>query len=463
MSRAPGVAGVSRPDPAPIAFVDEGLGNSSYLLDLGDGRGIVVDPTRDVAAYLAAADRLGLTITHSVETHLHADFLTGSRELAAHGATVLASGAAGIEWPHQRFGHGDEIELGGLRLRALATPGHTPEHLSWLLLDGARPLALFSGGALLVGAVARTDLIAPDQTEPLARRLWQTLQDTLLALPDEVAVYPTHGAGSFCTAAPGGERTTTIGQERASNPLLAAGSEDEFLSRLLAGYGSYPPYFLRLRDRNRVGPQVLGTPFPALPPIDPGELRRHLEHGALVVDARPVKSWAQGHPFGALSIPLRPQFGSWLGWLVSDERPLVFVVDPHQDVADLVRQARTIGYERLLGYLRGGMDTWRAAGLPVVRTEVVAASRLDRPVVDVRQASEHASSHIPGSVHLELGRLERSLSALPEGPLAVMCAHGERAATAASLLEQAGREDVAVVVGGPADWATQERRLASKE
>jgi hydroxyacylglutathione hydrolase len=456
-----GVDGMTPTDLAPISFVDSGLGNSSYLLHLGDGRAIVIDPTREITAYLAAADRLGLAITHSVETHLHADFLTGSRELAARGATVLAAKEARIEWPHQAFGHGDEVDLGGLHLRALATPGHTPEHLSWLLLDGARPLALFSGGALLVGAVARTDLVAPDQTERLARQLWEALQDTILVLPDDVVVYPTHGAGSFCAAVPGADRTTTIGRERRSNPLLAARSEDEFVAALLSGYGSYPPYFLRLRERNRVGPRVLGTPFPPIPAIDVHQMLRHLDDGAVLVDVRPVRRWAQGHPPRALSIPLRPQFGSWLGWLVSDECPLVFVIDADQDVADLVRQARTIGYERLLGVLEGGMDAWRVAGLPLAATEVVAASRLDRPVVDVRQANEHAAAHIPGSIHIELGSLEHACGALPDGPVAVMCAHGERAATAASLLEQAGRKDVAVVVGGPDDWATRGRRLAS--
>src|SRR5947209_8052360 len=193
----------------PIAFVDEGLGNSSYLLDLGDGRALVVDPARDTTPYLSAAEHAGLSIAFTVETHLHADFLTGSRELAACGATVLAPRAGGIEWPHRGFDHGDELDLGGLRLRAVATPGHTPEHLSWLVCDEKRPVALFSGGALLVDAIARTDLIAPDQTEPLARALWRSLQERILTLPDDVPVYPTHGAGSFCSAPMSGERTTT--------------------------------------------------------------------------------------------------------------------------------------------------------------------------------------------------------------------------------------------------------------
>jgi glyoxylase-like metal-dependent hydrolase (beta-lactamase superfamily II)/rhodanese-related sulfurtransferase len=439
-------------DIRPLAFVDEGLGNSSYLLDLGGGRALVVDPERDATPYLAAAERAGLSIAFTVETHLHADFLTGSRELAARGATVLAPRAGGLEWPHRGFGNGDELEVGGLRLQALATPGHSPEHLSWLVHDDARPVALFSGGALLVDAVARTDLIAPEQTEPLARALWRSLQERILTLPDDLPVYPTHGAGSFCAAPTNGERTTTIGRERAANPLLAAPDEDTFVATLLAGYGSYPPYFLRLRERNRRGPDVLGSPFPPLPALDVDDVRRHLADGAVLVDARPVESWAAAHVPGAVSIPLRPQFGSWLGWLVPDDRPLIFLLDTGQDAADLVRQALTIGYDQIAGALAGGIDAWRAAGLAVTSTELVDAARLDRPVLDVRQDSEVAAGHLPGAMHVELGDIADNASELPTGDIAVMCGHGERAATAASLLERAGHHNVAVVVGGPDYW-----------
>ncbi|HEX9549385.1 MAG TPA: rhodanese-like domain-containing protein [Acidimicrobiales bacterium] len=444
-----------------VAFIDEGLGNSSYLVELGEGRAMVVDPTRDATPYLAAAAQRGLSISHAVETHLHADFLTGSRELAARGATVLASRAAGIEWPHRGFDDGDELDLGGLRLQAIATPGHTPEHLSWLLCDGDRPVSLFSGGALLVDAVARTDLIAPEETEPLARASWRSLHERILSLPDDVAVYPTHGAGSFCAAPTNGERTTTIGRERAANPLVVAADEDTFVARLLTSYGTYPPYFHRLRERNRRGPDILGTPFPPLRVLDTDDLRRHLEEGAVAVDARPVTSWAAGHIRGALSIPLRPQFGSWLGWLVAENRPLVFVVDRRQDTAELVRQAVTVGYERLVGATTGGADAWRKAGLPIATTELLAARSLDRPVIDVRQSNEHALGHLPAAAHVELGEIARQAGAMPTGPLAVMCAHGERAATAASLLEQAGRTDVSVVIGGPEDWVAGGGKLAT--
>jgi glyoxylase-like metal-dependent hydrolase (beta-lactamase superfamily II) len=451
---------MSRTAPVTIAFVDEGLGNSSYLLDLGDGRAMVVDPVRDASPYLAAAERAGLSIAYAVETHLHADFLTGSRELAARGATVLASRAAAIEWPHHGFADGEELDVGGLRLRAIATPGHTPEHLSWLVLDGARPESLFSGGALLVGAVARTDLIAAAETEPLARELWRSLQERVLTLPDDVAVYPTHGAGSFCAASTNGERITTIGRERSNNSLLAAADEEEFVARLLDGYGSYPPYFLRLRERNRLGPAVLGSPFPRVSVLTAAETARALEEGAIVVDARPVESWAAGHLRGALSIALRPQFGSWLGWLMPDDRPIVFVVDAGQDVGELVRHARTLGYEHLAGVTVADVDAWRDVGLPVAATELIDARRLDRLVIDVRQSAEREVVHIPGTIHVELGELASRAEALPAGVLAVMCEHGERAASAASVLERAGRRDVAVVIGGPHDWATRGRELA---
>lgn len=452
---------MTKPELVPIAFVDEGLGNSSYLLNLGDGRALIVDPARDATLYLAAAEGAGLSIAFTVETHLHADFLTGSRELAARGATVLAPRGGGIEWPHSGFDHGDELDLGGVRVEAIATPGHTPEHLSWLVHDETHPVALFSGGALLADAVARTDLIAPEQTEPLARALWRSLQERILTLPDDLPVYPTHGAGSFCAAPTNGERTTTIGRERAANPLLAAADEDAFVATLLAGYGSYPPYFLRLRERNRRGPDVLGSPFPPLPALLVEDVRRALAEGAVLVDARPVEAWAGAHMPGALSIPLRPQFGSWLGWLVPDDRPLIFLVQAGQDVADLVRQARTIGCDQLAGAVAGGIDAWRAAGLPVTTTELVDAARLEQPVLDVRQDSEHAAGHIPDALHIELGDIAEHGSDLPIGGLAVMCAHGERAATAASLLERAGRTDIVVVIGGPEAWATGDRRPAS--
>src|SRR5260370_30158048 len=375
----------------PIALVDEGLGNSAYIVDLGDGRALVVVPERDPGPSLAAARHQGLTVASAAETHLHADFVSGSRELAAHGARVIAAAAGGIEFPHRGLGDGDEVRLGGLTLRALATPGHTPEHLAYLMLDGGRPVALFSGGSLLVGAVARTDLIAPERTEELARALWRSLHERILTLPDNLPVYPTHGAGSFCSAPAGAERTTTVGREKTANPLLGAPDEDSFVKMLPERLGSDPPYFLRMREVNRPGPAVFGSEAPALARLGAGEVRRLAGDGALIVAVRPVPAFAAGHVPGSVSIPLREAFATWLGWLAEPGRPLVFVLGQDQDPRDVVRQALKIGYEHLDGELAGGIAAWQAAGLPLRRIRLVRAAAAAGVVIDVRQDPEFAS------------------------------------------------------------------------
>lgn len=446
----------ARASAEPIALVDEGLGNCSYLVDLGDGRALAVDPCRDPGPYLAAARRGGLTISYAAETHLHADFVSGSRELAAYGAQVLASAGGAIEFPHRGLGDGDEVDLGGLTLRVLATPGHTPEHLAYLILDGARPLALFSGGSLLVGAVARTDLIAPEQTVELARALWRSLRGRVLTLPDDLPVYPTHGAGSFCSAPAGVERTTTIGREKAANPLLSAPDEDTFAATLLGGLGSYPPYFLRLRAVNRRGPAVYGPQPPPLADLSVAEVRRLAGEGALIVDARPVAAFAAGYIPGSMSIPLRDQFATWLGWLADPGRSLVFILARDQDRHETVRQALKVGYENLPGELAGGTGAWRAAGLPLRRIPLVPAAQARGVVLDVRQESEFAAGHLPGARHAELGSIP--VTPLGQEPLTLMCGHGERAMTAASILAAAGHRDLTVAIGGPEDWAAASGR-----
>jgi hydroxyacylglutathione hydrolase len=438
--------------------VDKGLGNSAYVVELGDGRALVSDPARDPTPYLELARWRRLQIAYAVETHLHADFLTGSRELAhAAGAQILAPRASRLGFAHRGLEDGEEVDLGGLTLGALATPGHAPEHVSYLLLDAGRPLALFSGGALLVGTVARTDLAGPELTEPLARAAYRSLHQRLLQLPDELAVYPTHGPGSFCSAPVGGERTTTIGGERRHNRLLAAPDEDAFVAQLLAGFGSYPPYFLRLRERNRAGPELFGPGWRVLPLLPTEQVRQHLAGGGVLVDARPIGAFAAGHIPGAISIELRPQLASWLGWLLDDGQPLVFVLDEDQDRGELACQCRTIGYDHLVGELAGGMAAWRAAGLPEAQLPLVEAEQLDNQpgrVLDVRQASEVADGHLPGALAIELGALagDRPPAELAGGPVTVMCGHGERAMTAASLLARAGQKDLRVAQGGPKEW-----------
>lgn len=440
---------------AVVPVVDEGLGNSSYLVDLGDGRALVVDPPRDLRGVRVAAARRGVAIGFAADTHLHADFLSGAAQLAHDdGARVLASAAGRRGFAHRGLVDGEEVDLGGLTMQALATPGHTDEHLAFLLRDGAAPVGVFSGGSLIVGSAARTDLLGADRTEALARAQYASLR-RLALLPPDTALWPTHGAGSFCSAPPGAERTSTIGREISSNPLLGAPDEDAFAAALLGPLGSYPPYFRRLGEINRVGPAILDPSSTGrLAPLPVSSVRRLRADGAVVVDVRPVTGYAAAHIPAALSIPLRAQFATWLGWLAPPETPLVVVRDDDQDPADIVWRALNVGCDRLVGELAGGMSAWTAAGQPTLSTELVGPEQVgDRRVLDVRQHPEFSGGHLPGAVHVELGDVATAADRLPTEPTLLMCGHGERAAGAASVLERAGHRNLAVLVGGPADWA----------
>lgn len=435
-----------------VAVVDEGLGNSAYLVDLGDGRALVVDVSRDLRAVHAAADSRGLTVAFAADTHLHADFLSGAHQLGAtNGAKVLVSAAGNREFAHTGLHDGDEIDLGGLRLRALLTPGHTHEHLAFLLLDGHREVGVFTGGSLIVGSAARTDLLSDDRTDELTRAQYASLR-RLATLPGHVQVWPTHGAGSFCSAPPGAERTSTIAHELATNPLLRTPDENAFVAELLGSLGSYPPYFRRLGEINRVGPPLLDGE-PTMPPLSVDAVRTLLADGAIVVDARPVDRFASVHIAGATSIPLRPQFASWLGWLVSADTPLVIVRDGDQDPAEIAWQAAKIGYDNIVGELGGGMDAWASAGRDMARIDLRRPEDLDgRRVLDIRQRSEYLGGHLPGAVHIELGDVPERTAEVPDEPTVVMCGHGERAMGAASILQRAGHHDIVVLDGGPQDW-----------
>jgi rhodanese-related sulfurtransferase len=367
---------------------------------------------------------------------------------------VLASRSGGRAFPHRDLEDGDEVDLGGLMLRTVATPGHTHEHVAFELLDERRVVGVFTGGSLIVGSAARTDLVAPERTEELARAQYRSLR-RLAELDDDVAVWPTHGAGSFCSAPPGSERTSTIGTERASNALLRAESEDAFVKQLLDSLGSFPPYFLTLGEVNRRGPELVeGDSLPALAADEVVRLRGA---GAEVVDARPVPDFATAHVPGSVSIPLRPVFATWLGWLLPATRPLIVVRNADQDPAEILWQARKIGYDGVIGELDGGVPAWTRAGHATASIPLVAAERVGRSrVLDVRQVSEFTKGHVPGSAHVELGDLAddpSSAGADLDGPAVVMCGHGERAMGAASLLARAGERDISVLVGGPDDWA----------
>lgn len=438
--------------PVVHALHDDALANTSYLIEVGEGQAVVVDPPRDVDAHLALAQDLGLEIVATLDTHVHADYVSGATELAASGATAMVPAGASPRWPHQSVSDGEQLAFGSATLRAIATPGHTPEHTAYLLEDDGQPVGVFTGGSLILGGAARTDLLGPDMTEELSRAQFASLQ-RLAALPKDTALYPTHGAGSFCLAAATRVAHPTIGSELTANPLLSLDDPDEFVEKLTSGFGSYPTYFGYLQALNEAGPAPVSS-LPEPPVLAAEEVAARLEAGAWLIDARPIADWAQGHPRGAVSNELRAAFASWLGWLVPFGEPVVVVVDAELR-AEVTRLARRIGYDDV-AFLDGGVDAWRAAGLPVDSVPEVgpaeAAARQTGGAVllDVRQDSELDVLRIPGAVHLELGDI--IAGAKPEATdVITFCGHGERSATAASLLERRGVR-VANLVGGTSAW-----------
>jgi hydroxyacylglutathione hydrolase len=433
-------------------FVDEGLGHSSYVIDLGDGTAAILDPPRFPVHQLEEAAARGLTPRWTIDTHSHADYVTGSPALAAahDGVTFAAPAASRLATPHFGLYDEDRVVLAhGVALRVIATPGHTPDHHAYVLERDGVDVALFSGGSLMVGTIGRTDLCGPDLTEPLAHDMFHSLR-RLDGLPDSLPVYPTHGTGSFCSASGAGSLTSTLGRERATNALLRIDDEDTFVDALIAGFGSFPAYFFRLPEFNRRGPRRYDE-LPELARLDVEEVERRLADGAVVIDTRPVAEYAAAHVPGSVSNALRPAFGSMLGWIVDLDRPVVIVAGDDQDRAEIVRQCLDIGHDALAGELDGGLDAWRESGRRITGIPLVGPDDMVGTVIDVRLHSEFDNGHVPGAINIELGAL--SAAGVPDGPLTVMCGHGERAMTGASLLAARGHRDVNVLDGGPDEWA----------
>ncbi|WP_376794123.1 rhodanese-like domain-containing protein [Thermogemmatispora sp.] len=455
-------------------FFIEGLGHQSYFVSDGrSGQAAVVDPRRDVDVYLEAAGRSQARITHILETHIHNDYVTGGRELAARtGATIVASAEAHLLYPHQPVRDGERFRVGELTFQALATPGHTPEHMSYLVYqpESSQPYALFSGGSMLVGSAGRTDLLGPELTLTLTRQQYHSLLRLLQTLPDSVLVYPTHGAGSFCVAsAVGGRRSTTIGQERLANPVVQAHDEADFVRRQLASYTAYPHYYRYMHDINQQGPRILGR-LPELPPRSPQEVQRWLQQGLPLIDGRPRTEFAREYIPGSLNIELDSSFATYVGWLLPFNTPLLLLIEDEEGRREAVVQLIRIGYEQAQGYLAGGIAAWKAAALPTGSFERIDIDTLHRrwkgqsslTVLDVRRADEWRQGHIPGALHMHIGDLPQHLESLPRHtPLAVICHSGHRASIAASMLAATGHEVVAVD-GGVADWQARGLPLVSE-
>jgi len=450
-------------------FQIAGLGHlSTLLVDEASGSAAVVDPRRDVDVYLEAARQDDLTITQVIETHLHNDYVSGGRDLAAlTGATHVIGAGAELRYAARGVRGGEAVTIGTLRLTVLDTPGHTPESVSYTVTDTSRadePLLMLTGGSLLVGAVGRTDLLGADNAPAFSAAMYRSLHEVILPHEDSVAIYPTHGAGSLCSTGIGSTTWSTLGFERRHDPLLAPMEVDAFARALLAGQPAFPRYFARMRPINQGGPRLLGGVIPAVPGVAVAGLDGVVAAGGLIVDARDPAAHAAAHIPGSLSIPMGPSFGTWFGWVVDHDRPVVLVVDDVEDLDELQRQAFRIGHESIAGHLAGGFGAWLAAGRPTETTAAVtadglaaalAANRADRPlIIDVRQPDEFDAGHVPGAIHIGAGSLPDRLDGLPrDRPIVTTCASGYRASVAASILRAAGFANVTWVADGFDAWA----------
>lgn len=446
----------------------DSLSNNSYVVGSEQsGRCAVIDPVRDVDQYTAVASRHGVRIAYALETHLHNDFISGARELAAQtGCQVGASASGGTLFPAARLQDGDEFDLGEFKIKVVHTPGHTPEHISFLVEEQGEPTAIFTGGALMMGGAARVDLLGARVAPFLARWLHQTIHGKLLKLPNDVKVYPTHGGGSFCSAAaPASDLDyTTIGEEREHNPFAAEVEESSFVKFALTGLGSYPSYYRYMADINRRGPDVLGgVPQPAS--LTPLSARNQLSDNASLVDARQFNEFNEQHITGSFAVPFGDTFASWLGWLLPWGQPLILLPPGPAQQDAMVRQLIRIGFDRINGFLAGGFEAWKAAGLPTESTDGIDLKTLkdlsdqEYPpmILDVRQRNEYHAGHIKGALNIELGELKEHLDGLPrEIPLITVCAAGMRASMAGSILRRDGRENVKVLSeAGTGEWIAQ--------
>ncbi|MFZ0421027.1 MAG: MBL fold metallo-hydrolase [Candidatus Sulfotelmatobacter sp.] len=455
------------------------LAHASYMM-ASEGEAIVVDPQRDVEIYLKAAEANQVSIRHIFETHLHADFVSGHRELASRtGAKIYIGAQAGATFPHIAVEDGFQLQVGKMRITALETPGHTPESICLVVADeekstgdssSVKPWAVLTGDTLFLGDVGRPDLSRRYTPAQLAGMLYDSLHNKILRLQDDVLVYPAHGAGSLCGRNMRAEKVSTIGTERLTNYALQIKSREEFIEQLTCNLPARPEYFLRDAEINRAGAAALSE-LPALPPLEPAELKTLLAEGGIALDVRPGEAFAAGHVPGSVNIALSGQFASWAGALLGlDSRP-VLIAESEAAMAEARMRLARIGLEDARGYLKGGVDAWKKAGLPLSALPQITVEALSQrlqgtgmQVLDVRREREWEDGHIAAASWWPLDNFKVAPPEIDRNvAIAVHCKGGYRSMIACSLLQRAGFENVVNVVGGFDAWQAAKLPVAAEK
>ncbi len=444
----------------------DGIAGLSYLVgDDSAGVAAVIDPRADVECYLELARTKQVSITHVFETHIHADLVSGSRELCARAgsARIFLSheGGARYGFAHEPLHDGDIFKVGSVRITVRHTPGHTPEHVSYLIAEQNHPDApwgVLTGDSLFVSSAGRPDLLGNAQAKKLARQQFHTLRDFFLKLPDGVIIYPGHGAGSPCGADIGDRLTSTIGHERCFNAFLQFDEVESFIDFALTTAPPTPTYYPRMKKVNARGPEIIGN-LPTVRGLPPEAFRKALgQKDTVLIDTRTMLAFGGGHIHGALSIGGKPMLSIWAGWLLDPRRPLLLVLESDDQLHEIVRYFMRTGYTRFAGYLVGGMTAWNNAGLPLQSVGQMTVHEVKRAgkrlqLLDVRSPDEWASGHIPNARHVFLGELREHLGKLKKTkPTAVYCDSGYRASIATGILQQAGFSRVCNIPGSWQAW-----------
>jgi hydroxyacylglutathione hydrolase len=447
-------------------FFIDGLACASYLVGCEtQGIAAVVDPDRDVRKYLEAAESRGLKITHILETHLHADHVSGNTELAARtGAEIYLHEASGAQFLHQSLKDDDVIELGNVRIRVVHTPGHTPESITLLISDMTRaeePWLALTGDTLFVGDIGRPDLVGAEAARGLANDMYSTLFEKLLPLNDNLMIYPGHGAGSLCGKSIGAMRSTTLGFERKYNKALSAREREQFVEFAVSDLPEQPGNHRRIKAMNRQGPRPLGEVTDR--PLSIRDAIPHFQNGAGLLDTRPKTDYVQAHIPGSVHLEADDQLSSRIGFVFRPDVPVILLLTSPVEYERVVYSLARVGYDVILGYLAEGLDAWQKRGLPFTAGDVrdvepvelyqMLQSGESPVVVDVREPWEYQKGHVPGAILIPLGQLSARLSELdPEKPVAVICQSGSRSQSAAAVLGQRGFKTIYNVSGGTSAW-----------